>query len=63
MENHNYGTKALITNQSDEDEEAHAAHFKTSYFVALGKLLPEEGVLGAPLDIKKIKPFAGFASR
>ncbi|TGO60215.1 hypothetical protein BCON_0037g00150 [Botryotinia convoluta] len=46
-----------------EDEAALAAHMGTSYFIELGKLLSEEGLLGAPLDIKKIQPFAGFASR
>ncbi|TGO42145.1 hypothetical protein BHYA_0012g00610 [Botrytis hyacinthi] len=46
-----------------EDEAALTAHTGTSYFIELGKLLSEEGLLGAPLDIKKIQPFAGFASR
>lgn len=52
-----------ILTSPDKDEAAYEAHFKTSYFVELTKSLPEEQVLGAPLDIKKVKPFAGFASR
>ncbi|ESZ92455.1 hypothetical protein SBOR_7172 [Sclerotinia borealis F-4128] len=53
----------FVVQEIYEDEAAHEAHFKTSYFTALGKILPEEGVLGAPLDIKTIKPIAGFESR
>ncbi|TGO24675.1 hypothetical protein BPAE_0097g00210 [Botrytis paeoniae] len=46
-----------------EDEAALAAHMGTSYFIELVKLLSEEGLLSAPFDVKKIQPFAGFASR
>jgi len=53
----------FVVQELYEDEATYEAHFKTSYFTELGKRLPEEGVLGAPLDIKKIKPFAGFPSR
>ncbi|KAI9643625.1 hypothetical protein NHQ30_008247 [Ciborinia camelliae] len=57
------GRNVFVVQELYEDEAAYEAHFQTSYFTELGKILPEEGVLGAPLDIKLIKPFAGFASR
>jgi quinol monooxygenase YgiN len=47
----------------DKDQATFDAHFKTPWFQALGKTIPEENLLAAPLDIKTIKPFAGFASR
>ena len=47
----------------DQDQAAWDAHLKTDYFQALGKTLGEENLLAGPLDIKTIKPFAGFASR
>ncbi|KAF7912159.1 uncharacterized protein EAF01_001180 [Botrytis porri] len=53
----------FIVQETYEDEAALTAHFGKSYFIELGKLSSEEGLLGAPLDIKKIQPFAGFASR
>ncbi|KAB8293046.1 hypothetical protein EYC80_007406 [Monilinia laxa] len=53
----------FVVRELYENEAAHEAHFKTSYFVELKRFLAEEQVLGAPLDIKKIRPFAGFASR
>ncbi|KAF7918828.1 uncharacterized protein EAE98_009606 [Botrytis deweyae] len=46
-----------------EDEAAVAAHMGASYASEFGKLLSEEGLVGAPIDIKKIQPFVGFASR
>ena len=42
---------------------AYAEHFKTEHFATLGKLIGEEGLLAAPLDIKKVREFAGFESR
>ena len=53
----------LTTDVADKDKAAYEGHFKTDYFQALGQLLPREGVLGAPLDIKTIKPVGGFESR
>ena len=47
----------------DKDQATFEAHFKTPYFQALGRAIPEENLLAAPLDIKTIKPFAGFSSR
>ena len=47
----------------DKDQATFEAHFKTDYFQALGKAITEENLVGAPLDIKTIKPVAGFASR
>lgn len=47
----------------DKDQATFDAHFKTPWFMALGKAIPEENLLAAPLDIKTIKPFAGFALR
>jgi len=38
-------------------------HFNTDHFQAVGKRIEEEKLLAAPLDIKTIKPFAGFISR
>ena len=53
----------MTTDVADKDKAAYEGHFKTDYFQALGQLLPREGVLGAPLDIKTIKPVGGFESR
>ncbi|KAF7943509.1 hypothetical protein EAE96_011432 [Botrytis aclada] len=53
----------FVVQEIYEDEAALAAHMVTPHFIELGKVLSEEGLLGAPLDIKKIQPFAGFASR
>ncbi|TEY84188.1 hypothetical protein BOTCAL_0019g00120 [Botryotinia calthae] len=53
----------FIVQETYEDEAAVAAHANASYFIELKKILPEEGLLAAPLDLKKIQPFAGFASR
>jgi quinol monooxygenase YgiN len=39
------------------------AHFKMEYFQEVAKKFEAEGLVAAPLDIKTIKPFAGFASR
>jgi len=47
----------------DKDQATFDGHFKTEYFQTLGKALAEENLLAAPLDIKTVKPFAGFASR
>jgi len=46
-----------------KDQETFDAHFQTDYFKKLGESLPAEDLAAAPLDVKKIKPFAGFASR
>ncbi|QSZ31163.1 hypothetical protein DSL72_000726 [Monilinia vaccinii-corymbosi] len=46
-----------------QDEAAHEAHFKTPYFTEFSKTFTDEGLLGAPVDIKKMKLFAGFESR
>jgi len=48
---------------ADKDQATFEAHIKTDYFQAAIKLLPEEDLLAAPLDIKKIQPFAGYTSR
>jgi len=53
----------FVVEEIYKDQATLDAHFKTDYFQALGKLLAEENLLGAPLDIKTIKPIAGFASR
>jgi hypothetical protein len=47
----------------DKDKATLDAHFQTDYFKALGKSMKEENLLAAPLDIKTIKPVAGFPSR
>jgi hypothetical protein len=44
----------------DKDQETFDAHFKTQWFTVLGKAIPEENLLAAPLDIKTIKPFGGL---
>lgn len=49
--------------ETDKNQSALDAHFKTDYFQALGKTIEAEGLLAAPLDIKTIKPIGGFASR
>lgn len=52
-----------LNKMQDKDKAAYDAHFKTDYFQKLGQVMPEEGLLAAPLDIKTIKPIGGFASR
>jgi len=52
-----------FSSRKDKDQATFEAHFKTDYFQNLGKVIPEEGLLAAPLDLKTIKPVAGFASR
>ncbi|PBP24585.1 hypothetical protein BUE80_DR004373 [Diplocarpon rosae] len=56
-------SNSIIVEETYADQATFDAHFKTDYFSALGKTIQNEGLLGAPLDIKTIKPFAGFASR
>ena len=47
----------------DKDQETFDTHKNTEHFQVLRKAIEEENLLGGPLDIKTIKPFAGFASR
>lgn len=47
----------------DKNKATYEAHFKTDYFQKLGEVIPQEGLLAAPLDIKTIKPVGGFAAR
>jgi len=49
--------------RTDKDQAAFDAHFKTDYFLALGKAVAEENLLSAPLDIKTIRPIAGYVSK
>lgn len=53
----------LLTVRLDENQAALDNHFKQEYVANLTKLNQEESLLAAPLDIKTIKPFGGFASR
>jgi len=53
----------ILTGNIDESQAAFDEHFNTVHFQAVGKRIEEEKLLAAPLDIKTIKPFAGFASR
>ncbi|KAE8446730.1 hypothetical protein EG329_011635 [Mollisiaceae sp. DMI_Dod_QoI] len=57
------GGNIFVVEEIYKDKAAYDAHFKTEYFQKLGEILPKEGVLAAPLDIRTIKPIAGFASR
>ncbi|KAM0134950.1 hypothetical protein ACHAO1_005383 [Botrytis cinerea] len=53
----------FIAQETYEDEAALASHANTSYSLEFIKIVTEEGLLAAPFEVKKIKPFAGFASR
>jgi len=57
------GINVLVVEETYKDQAAFDGHFKTPYFTALAKAIPEENLVAAPLDIKTIKPFAGFVSR
>ena len=48
---------------ADLTQEAYDEHFHTEHFAALGAAFGEEQLLAAPLDIKKVREFAGFESR
>lgn len=48
---------------ADKDQAALEAHMTSEFFQNLGKAIGAEELLAKPLDIKKIKPFAGFVSR
>lgn len=41
----------------DKDQATFDAHFKTPWFTALGKAIPEENLLAPSLDIKTVKVF------
>lgn len=49
--------------RADDNQAAWDGHLKTEYFGALGAAIQKESLVSVPLDIKTIKPFAGFASR
>jgi len=53
----------IVLEETYKDQATVDAHFRTEYFQALGKMIKEEGLVSAPLDLKFIKPFTGFASR
>ncbi|KAL2063897.1 hypothetical protein VTL71DRAFT_4391 [Oculimacula yallundae] len=57
------GVNCLVVEETYDNQAAFDAHFKTEYFQALGKTVQDEGLVSAALDIKTIKPIAGFASR
>jgi quinol monooxygenase YgiN len=46
-----------------KDKAALAAHGKTEYFQAFSKKLAADKLVAAPLQIKMVKPFAGYSSR
>ncbi|TVY82265.1 hypothetical protein LSUE1_G005979 [Lachnellula suecica] len=57
------GTNVFVVEEIYKNQAALDAHFKTEYFQELGKAIPAEELLAAPLNIMTIKPIAGFASR
>ena len=52
-----------LTKDIDVDLAALNKHLMAPYFAAIGKLLPEEGLVTKPLDIIKINPISGFNLR
>jgi quinol monooxygenase YgiN len=46
-----------------KDKAALAAHGKTEYFQVFSKRLAADKLVAAPLQIKMVKPFAGYSSR
>jgi quinol monooxygenase YgiN len=46
-----------------KDKAALVAHGKTGYFQAFSKRLAADNLVAAPLQVKMIKPFAGYSSR
>jgi quinol monooxygenase YgiN len=48
---------------TDANQAAFEAHGKTEHFQSVVKTATEEGLLAAPLDVKKVKAFAGFNKR
>ncbi|CZR70292.1 uncharacterized protein PAC_20194 [Phialocephala subalpina] len=57
------GNVFVVEEILNKDQATYDAHFKTEYFQKLGEVIPQEGLLAAPLDIKTIKPIGGFLSR
>jgi hypothetical protein len=56
--------KADETNlNADLTPAAYDEHFKTEHFANLRRVIGEEGLLAAPLDMKKVREFARFESR
>ena len=52
-----------LTRCADSSKEDGEAHAKTDYFQALVEVVTKEELFAKPLDVKYIKPIAGFASR
>jgi quinol monooxygenase YgiN len=46
-----------------KDKAALAAHGKTEYFQAFSKRLAADKLVAAPLQMKMVKPIAGYSSR
>jgi len=46
-----------------KNQAAHSSHRESDHFKEVIKIATEEGVMGAPLDIRILKPVAGFDSR
>ncbi|RDW73726.1 hypothetical protein BP5796_07168 [Coleophoma crateriformis] len=57
------GTNVFVVEETYKDEEAQVAHGSTDHFAEAKKVLGGEGLLGAPMDVKTIKPVFGFSSR
>jgi len=57
------GVNMFIVQETYKNQAAYEAHLKTEYFLKSGKIIAEENLMGAPPDIKTLKPFVGFTSR
>ncbi|KAG0647264.1 hypothetical protein D0Z07_7079 [Hyphodiscus hymeniophilus] len=57
------GVNVIFIQECYKDQVTFDAHFKTPWFGDMERTIPEENLLAAPLDLKTVKPFAGFASR
>ncbi|KAL5321344.1 hypothetical protein ACEPPN_009300 [Leptodophora sp. 'Broadleaf-Isolate-01'] len=55
------GQNAIIIQEIYQNQAAYDFHHNTEYYNASSKVLAE--LVAEPTDVKKITPFAGFASR
>ncbi|KAH6677292.1 hypothetical protein B0J14DRAFT_339608 [Halenospora varia] len=56
------GANVFVVEETYKDEDAFNTHLNTDYFKGLGEMIGKENLLAKGLDIKKIKPVAGYGS-
>lgn len=58
-------TRRALTDATNryKDGAALKEHGQTEYFKAFSKKLAQDGLVASPLQVKIVKPFAGYTSR